>query len=220
MKVACALFDLDGTLVDTTELILSSHEHTLGRHLRGGCPPRAAIVRTFGRSLRDTLREHAEADGAAEAAQVAERMLQTYRDYQLAHQDRWIRPIPGVKDALGALSARGLALGMVTSKSRAAARWALAKYGLDRILSVAVFHEDTERHKPDPAPLFEAARRCGVPAGTTAYVGDSIHDIAAGRAAGMKTVAALWGPFERADLERAGPDAFAATPADLLTLFD
>lgn len=216
--VDAVLFDLDGTLVDTTELILASHEHTLRRHLTSGAPRRDTLIRDFGRSLPATLREYALADGAADAATAAERMLETYRAYQRLHHDRLIRPFGGVREVLHELSHRGYLLGVVTSKMEATARLALDAYGLGPFLAVSVFHDDTSRHKPDPDPLLEAARKGGLEVGRTVYVGDSVHDVAAGKAAGMRTIAALWGPFDHAHLNAAGPDDVAASPSDLLTI--
>lgn len=119
---------------------------------------------------------------------------------------------------LAALRAAGLRLGVVTSKREGAARRGLARYGFERSFEVAVFHDDTVLHKPHPEPLLAAAARAGVSPGVSVYVGDSVHDVAAGRAAGMFTVAAAWGPFPRADLEAARPDALAETPADVLAI--
>lgn len=213
------LFDLDGTLVDTTELILRAHEHTLKAHLKGAWfPSRAELILQQGRSLPQTLLEFATADQAANAAEAAEQMLQTYRDYQLANHDDLIRPFEGVREALEALRERGFKLGVVTSKMEAASRLALDRYDLGEFFPFGVFFDDTTRHKPDPAPLLEAFRKGDLDPGRTVYVGDSIHDVAAGKAAGVRTIAALWGPFERRDLELAAPDAMAASPADLLAL--
>ncbi len=219
-EVRAVLFDLDGTLVDTTELIVSSHEHVLQAHLTGRTSvPRAEIIRNLGRSLPETLLEYAVADRQADAAERAEQMLQTYRDYQSANHDKMIRPFPGVREMLQGLRERGYALGVVTSKMQATARLALEMYDLQDLLPLGVYHDDTDRHKPDPAPLVEAMLRGGLAPRETAYVGDSIHDMAAGRAAGVRTLAALWGPFDRADLELERPDALVAAPEDLLHLF-
>lgn len=218
-QIDAILFDLDGTLVDTTELIFTSHEHTLARHLKGGTPGRDVLLRDFGRSLPETLREYALADEAADAAEAAEQMLQTYRDYHRAHHDRLVQPFPGMREALETLRDRGYVLGVVTSKIEATARWSMDLYELGSLMALGVFHDDTTRHKPDPEPLLLAARTGGLDCAQTAYVGDSVHDVAAGRAAGMYTVAALWGPFDRRDLELAGPDALAESPAELLGIF-
>lgn len=219
LHIDAILFDLDGTLVDTTELIFASHEHTLERHLKRGAPGRDLLLKDFGRSLPETLREYALADEAADAAEAAEQMLQTYRDYQRAHHDRLIQPFPGMREVLEALRDRGYVLGVVTSKIEATARRSMDLYELGSVLPLGVFHDDTPRHKPDPEPLLLAARKGGLECARTAYVGDSVHDVAAGRAAGMWTVAALWGPFDRRDLELEGPDALAESPADLLRIF-
>lgn len=218
-KLEAILFDLDGTLVDTTELILSSHEHTLRRHLRGSWrPTRRELLFNLGRSLPETLRDYAAADEAANVAEAAEQMLQTYRDYQQANHDLLIRQFDGMKEALKALETRGYVLGLVTSKMESTARLAMDRYDLSGLLPLGVFHDDTVRHKPDPEPLLAAARKGNLQPGRTLYVGDSVHDVAAGKAAGMRTLAALWGPFERHDLELAEPDALAGSPQDLLDL--
>lgn len=218
-EVDAVLFDLDGTLVDTTELILSSHEHTLRRHLRNReQPERYEILRNLGRSLVETLHEYAVADRAANVAESAEQMLQTYRQYQRANHDDMIRPFEGMRETLEALRERGYTLGVVTSKMEANARPALEMYGLSSLVPLGVFHDDTELHKPNPAPLLLAAEKGGLAISRTLYVGDSIHDMAAGRAAGMRTLAALWGPFPQADLELENPDAFASSPLGLLDL--
>jgi pyrophosphatase PpaX len=217
---ACAavLFDLDGTLIDTTDLILASCRHTFERHLLGGCPPRAALIATFGRSLPESLLELAEAEGVPDPQAFAGQMLDTYRAHNAEHHDVLIRPFAGVERMLAALRASRLPLGVVTSKREGTARRGLARYGLGSYFTVGVFHDDTAHHKPHPEPLLEAARRMGVPPPDTIYVGDSVHDVAAGRAAGMRTVAVTWGPFEREDLLATGPDHVADRPADVVAI--
>jgi pyrophosphatase PpaX len=145
-------------------------------------------------------------------------MLATYRAHNDEVHDDLIQPFDGVESLLAALARERLHLGVVTSKRERSARRGLARYGFESHFDVLVFHDDTARHKPDPEPLLLAARRAGVRADRCAYVGDSVHDIAAGRAARMFTVAALWGPFARADLEAAGPDALAGSPSDVLSI--
>ena len=215
---AAVLFDLDGTLIDTTDLILASCRHTFDRHLKAGCPPRAALIATFGRSLPESLLELAVAEGAPDAPAFAVEMLATYRAHNDEHHDALIRPFPGVPAMLRSLRRSGLRLGVVTSKREGSARRGLARFALERYFDIGVFHDDTVRHKPHPAPLVEAARRLDLPAREVLYVGDSVHDVAAGAAAGMRTIAAAWGPFARADLEAARPDRIADTPAEVVAV--
>jgi pyrophosphatase PpaX len=216
--VTAVLFDLDGTLVNTVELILQAHHHTFARHLRGPWPSRATVIRDFGRPLRDALFEYAAADGLPDPAAVTQEMVATYRAFQAEHHNRLVTTYHGMRDAVVALRGRGYILGVVTSKSARAARHEIEQFEFTDLLSVTVFLEDTTRHKPEPEPLLEAARRGGFEAARGLYVGDSIHDIAAGRAAGMKTAGALWGPFDRRDLAAARPDALLEKPQDLLVV--
>jgi pyrophosphatase PpaX len=215
---AAVLFDLDGTLIDTTDLILASCQHTFARHLKGGCPPREALIATFGRSLPESLLEVALAEGAEDPDAFAAEMLATYRAHNDEHHDALIRPFEGVEPMLAELGAAGLRLGVVTSKRERSARIGLSRYHLGDFFEVGIFHDDTLRHKPDPAPLIAGAQRLGVAPEHTIYVGDSVHDVAAGRAAGMRTIAAAWGPFPRADLDAAGPDHVADTPHEVVVL--
>ena len=212
------LFDLDGTLVDTTELILQSFACAFDAHLPGRLPLRRDLVATFGRSLPATLREMAAEHGAADPDALAEQMMATYRKFQVIHHDTLIRPFDGVDRALAALHADGHRLGVVTSKMQHSARRGLRLFDLERYFDVAVFHDDVTRHKPHPEPLLEAARRAKVVPENTIYVGDSTHDVIAGHAAGMGTAAVLWGPFDRAVLEAVRPDWLLASPDELVAL--
>lgn len=215
---ALILFDLDGTLIDTTELILASFEFTLARHLPGYQPTREQLIATFGLSLPKTLRDMAREAAVPDPEAVGDAMLVTYREFQRERHDGLVQPIEGVTEMLDALAAAGRVMGVVTSKMEPYARHGMRLYDLERYFGVGVFHDDTDRHKPDPAPLLLAASRAGVDPANAVYVGDSIHDVAAGRAAGMRTIAALWGPFDPQMLCAAGPDAVAPTPRDLLRL--
>lgn len=212
------LFDLDGTLVDTTDLILRSFAHAFDVHFPGRLPSREALIATFGRSLPATLREMAAAEGATDPDRLGTEMLATYRDFQRLHHDTLIRPFPGVGEMLLELRSQGHRLGLVTSKMEGSARRGLRLFGLEALFEVGVFHDDTPRHKPAPDPLLLAAGRAGVRAADVVYVGDSTHDIVAGRAAGMRTVGVLWGPFPREVLEAERPDHVIAEPRELVAL--
>jgi pyrophosphatase PpaX len=217
-SVDAVLFDLDGTLVDTIPLILACYNHTLLTHVPGYDPGRRVVIRNLGRSLDDILFDYAQAAGVPDPASTSREMLRTYRAFQRVQLPLLIRPYPGVREALAVLHARGLTLGVVTSKVEWAARETYERYGLGEFLSVQVFHDDTERHKPDPEPLLHAAAKAGLDVARTVYVGDAVHDMAAGKAAGMRTIGVLWGPSGPEELSAAGADELAGKPQELLRL--
>jgi pyrophosphatase PpaX len=217
-SVDAILFDLDGTIVNTIPLIFTCYEHTLGIHAPGYTPSRELLVHNLGRSLNDILYDYAVASGASDPKALMDEMLETYRTFQRANVERLIQPFEGMREALEALRERGVVMGLVTSKVEWAARQCYDFYGLGEFLSVLVFHDDTARHKPDPEPLLLAATKGGLDPARTAYVGDSVQDMAAARAAGMRPIAALWGPSTREDLAAAGAEALAETPMDLVRI--
>lgn len=206
-RLEAVFVDLDGTLVDSIELILRAFEHTAAWHL-GYAPSRGEIRRTIGLPLTGVLDGWGAGDGA--------RLVDTYRAYVREHHDRLVRPFPGMVELLGTLRERGYRLGIVTAKSRPQAELAFRLCALEPLVDVTVAFEDTTEHKPLPGPLLEAARRLGVAPSRAAYIGDAVTDITAARAAGMVAVAVTWGAGEPAELRAALPDILAPDVATLL----
>lgn len=207
------LFDLDGTLIDSIELIRRSYDHTLRVHL-GRAMDEREWLSGLGRPL---VWQFAQFTGDP---REVEAMIATYRAWNLANHDVLVRPYPGVTEAVRALHARGVALAIVTSKANASARRGLAHCGLDGAFDVVIGVDDVTEHKPHPRPVLAALERLGRAASTAVMVGDSPHDLAAGRAAGTRTAAVAWGPFEHAELRASDPDHWIETPSELERLFD
>lgn len=207
------LFDLDGTLADTVELILMSFRHTLRTH-RGSVPPDSAFLEGIGRPLPVQIA------GFAESEDEHRTMLATYVEYQRSIHDTMVRPFPGVMPVLDHLRGMEYPLGIVTSKGRSIAERTLSVCGLAEAFDCVVCGDEVTRGKPDPEPVHRALGELGVAheAPRVLFVGDSPHDLAAGRGAGVKTAAAGWGPIERVVLEAARPDYFVERIEDLLDL--
>lgn len=209
--LATCLFDLDGTLIDSIELILSSYRHTMIEH-RGGAPGRDFWLAGLGTPLKEQFK-HFSSD-----AHEIEAMIATYRAWNLAHHDEFVKPYDGALEAVQSLAARGLQLGIVTSKPKGTARRGLALCGFHDLFETLIGIEDVDRHKPDPEPVRVALLRIGARAETAIFVGDSPHDLAAGRAAGVRTAAALWGPFAREALAAHAPDVWLDEPRAIANL--
>jgi len=198
---AAVLFDLDGTLADTVELILRCYRHTMRTHLLRELPDERWLA-TIGTPLKDQLRDFARDD--AEAA----RMLDTYVTYQRGIHDQLVHPFPGALATVRDLKEAGTRVAVVTSKRREIALRTLGRCDLTDEYDVLVAADDVAHGKPDPEPVRLALERLGLAgeAPRTLMVGDSPWDIRAGRAAGTRTAAALWGPYERSALEAEKPD--------------
>jgi len=207
MTLPAILFDLDGTLIDTIELILSSARHAFEEWpVR---PTDDEWVRGIGTPLVQQLRAYAANDDEVAL------LLARYRRYQNEHHDRLTRCYDDVPDVIAALADRGHQMAVVTSKASPIAHQSLAFVGLDHFFPVVVGYDDTARHKPDPEPVRVALSRLGVSPDDAVFVGDSPHDILAGNGADVMTIAALWGPFDRETLADARPDHFIECMAEL-----
>ena len=205
------LFDLDGTLIDSIELIMSSFRHTMRIHI-GTVPPETEWRAGFGTPLGPQLARYT--DDPSEVAAMAA----TYRAHNREHHDRLVTPYVGVREVVAQLATRGARLGIVTSKSRVATSHGLRHCGLDRFFDVRVTADDTTEHKPKPAPVVDALSRLDSPATDAVFIGDSPWDCEAGKAAGVATAAALWGPFARETLEPYAPDHWLEQPDQILAL--
>lgn len=202
-------FDLDGTLADTVEMILKCYRHTMITHL-GEAPPDARWLETIGQPLRVQLRLFAPDE------EEAARMLRTYVEFQGAVHDDMVRPFPGVSEVVAEYRARGVPLAVVTSKGRTMAHRTMALCGFGAFDSV-VTADDVTRGKPHPEPVEMAlgALALGRPE-RVVFVGDSPWDLQAGRAAGTRTAAVTWGPYDPAHLAAESPDFTLTRLEDLL----
>ncbi len=198
--LAAALFDFDGTLVDTTEMIFQSMRHATSCVLGRDDFSREELLANVGQPLP---RQMEILD-----AEKAELLLEAYRAHHEEHHDALIAEFPGVDEALYRLRAAGVRVVVVTSKRRRSVEMALAKFpGLDLVVDLFVTMEDTTEHKPHPEPLLKGLELMGdVPMEQAVYVGDSPFDVQAAKAAGLTSVAVSWGAFSEDTLREAEPD--------------
>jgi pyrophosphatase PpaX len=193
------LFDLDGTLADSIALLLAAFHHTFATHRPDATPPDSEWIAGIGTPLITQMR------GFVPTEELAQQMILTYREFQRTRHDEMLQEFEGVGETLALLKSRGHPMALVTSKSNDLAHRALTWLHLTDHIDVVVGMDSTERHKPEPEPVFHALAELGASPDNALFLGDSPHDIAAGNAAGVISVAALWGPFSRTVLERASP---------------
>lgn len=193
------LFDLDGTLIDSIELILGAARHAF-KGFQGRVPSDDDWRALIGRPLVDSFREFVSHEHEIEP------LVGRYREYQLQHHDRLVRAYDGVVAVIQQFAADGHPLALVTSKADWLARRALVHVGLDGAIPVIVGCDSTTRHKPHPEPVHHALALLRADADDAIFVGDSPHDVEAGRAAGVYTIGVTWGAFSVAEMERSGAD--------------
>jgi len=204
------IFDLDGTLADTVNLIVESYQHAF-RTVMGREEDPDVIRSWIGRPLSSAFRDH--------APDHADQLYATYLSWNADNTERLIRSYEGAREVLVALNEAGAKVGVATSKRRESAQQAMDLLGLSSHVSALVALEDTELHKPEPAPLLLAMERLGEShPSRAAYVGDAVVDVLAGKAAGMATIAVTWGAGVRANLDKVRPDGIATTPPELRDL--
>lgn len=212
MQIKGILFDFDGTLANTIDLIIATFEHTFKTVLRR-VPAREDIINTFGLPLGDAFVKLAGRDD------LVEEMRAVYKAFNEANHDTMIRPIAGVEETLQELRARGLKLAVVTSKKPAMLQRGLACLHLAQYIDVCIALGDTKESKPHPAPMLAACRALRLEPCECLCVGDSPFDLQSGRCAGTKTVAVRYTYFDWDKLVTEGePDYAIKTPQELVRL--
>lgn len=178
------LFDFDGTLVNTNDVIIASWQHTYMYYL-GREESLEKITACFGEPLLLTMeREFPEVD-PRESAEV-------YRNFQKENADELVKIFPGIKELLESLKTDGFRMGVVTSRTRESAQRYMDMFGIGDYFEEMVSCDDTEIHKPNPEPILLCLKKMGITAEEALMVGDSPFDIKCANNAGVKSVLVGW----------------------------
>ena len=211
MAVKYVLFDLDGTLLDTNELIVQSFRHTYKEHLKKDVP-REFIIQSFGEILGTTLER--------ECKDCVEEALVTYRSFQQEHFETYITLHLGVREALDKLSSRGYKLGIVTSRLTESAMRGLKYFGIENFFDSIIGADHTDKHKPDPTPARMALEAMGGSAPEAILVGDSPYDIQCAKNTGMPSVAVSWSALPPEMYMQYDPDYVVDSMEELVELIE
>ena len=193
MRYPVVLFDLDGTVVDSGGIILASMRHATQTVLGREFTDDELLANVGGPGLEAQMAAFGPGDTAE--------LVRVYR----AHNEplhETLEGFDGIGATLEALRERGHRLGIVTAKRRATVDLAFARLPLAHLFETIVGGDETERHKPDPAPLRLALERLGAEARDAAYVGDSPYDMQAARAGGLHAIGVTWGGIHARDALR------------------
>ena len=191
--IQAVLFDLDGTLLDTYDLLLTTFRYAT-RAVLGRTISDEALMAKVGQPLNTQMWDFT--DDAA----VHDELCRTYREHNAVVHDDLIKLFPDTTEMLDRLKDAGVPLGVVTSKRHAPAARGLDRFELGGYFDFLVGSDDWPEHKPAPGPVAHGCDLLGLDPRACLYVGDSSFDIQAGNAAGCATAAALWGMFPRGAL--------------------
>ncbi|HEX4943937.1 MAG TPA: phosphoglycolate phosphatase [Usitatibacteraceae bacterium] len=204
-----ALFDLDGTLVDTA-LDLAAAANRMLADLGRPALGEEEIRNYIGKGVVNLVQRCVDATGGGFEDERRHALEVFERHYIAGIADR-SRPYPGVVDGLRALERAGIAMGCVTNKAGRFTEPLLELTGLRRFFGVVVSGDTVGRKKPHADPLLYAADRLGATPGETLMVGDSLNDVQSARAAGCPVVVVPYGYREGLALEDLGADAVVAS---------
>ncbi|MGB3212938.1 MAG: HAD family hydrolase [Desulforhopalus sp.] len=179
------LFDADGTLFDTVDLICTCFQYVAEKYA-GKTMDKKIIIEGIGLPLKSQLITHlgSELDH--------DQILDDYLQYQLSIMEESISPFPHVIETLDILKNAGKKLAVVTSRRRFSLEKILQSTGTANYFDVLVTPEDTLRHKPDAEPALKAISLLGAEKTTSVFTGDALYDICSGASAGIDTIFVNW----------------------------
>jgi pyrophosphatase PpaX len=200
------VFDLDGTIVDSVELIIVSFQHAI-REVLGREISREDSIVWVGRPLREQMEMF--------SPEHAEELVCVYREFNHREHDRMLKLYDGILHLLDGLQRAGVKVGLVTSKSRYTTQMAFDLTGIESYFDSTVCSDESPGNKPSPEPILFSLAQMGADPRRAAYVGDSPTDMQAAHAAGVAAIAVTWGVFNSGALEAEKPDILVHTIPEL-----
>lgn len=201
------LFDLDGTIINTNELIITTFLHVIEKN---GLKPhtREEIIPHMGMTLEHQLQIFSGREDVAE-------LVADYRKYNRERHDELIRDFPSVKEVISNLHERGITMGIVTTKIKETTLLALNMFGLKPYMKAIVTVEDVKHPKPHPEPILTALRELNADPARTLMVGDSAADLQCAKAAGVQAAGVAWSLKGEETLRKYDPDYILQDMTDL-----
>jgi pyrophosphatase PpaX len=209
MKINTILFDLDGTLINTNELIIESFLHTLNSYYPSKYQ-RTDVLPFLGPTLYETF-------GSLNPEKMEE-MVKVYRKFNHEQHDLLVTEFETVFETVKTLQEQGFKLGIVTTKIRDTVNMGLKLTKLDQFFDVVVTLDDVEHAKPHPEPILKALAQLGSSPEETIMVGDNHHDVEAGKNAGTRTAGVSWSVKGREYISSHNPDYLLEKMSDILPI--
>lgn len=208
-NISTLLFDLDGTLIDTNELIIQSFLHTLEKYFPNQYT-REDVIHFMGPPLEETF---TKVD-----PERMELLRETYLEFNRTQHDHYVTEFPGVYEAVAKLYKAGYKMGVVTTKRNEIAQMGLELTGLTPFFDIVIAFDHVAKVKPDPEGIHKALAYFNAAPDEAIMIGDNYHDIEAGKNAGTKTAGVAWSLKGKEFLQRWEPDYMLETMGDMLDI--
>jgi len=207
--IKALLFDFDGTLLNTNELIIQTFMHVLEDKFPGKYQPEDCL-QFIGPSLRETFSKLTPDE--------VDEMIQKYRDWNFENHDRLCKEYPGVVETLTELKEMGIRIVIVSTKGRDGIKRGIKFLGIEHLVEFFIGIEDVSKVKPDPEPVLLAIEKLGVEKDEVIMIGDNYHDIEAGHNAGVKSAGVAWSIKGENYLQQFNPDYMLKSMKDLISI--
>ena len=209
MAYEAILFDLDGTLVDSNQLILETFRQTVGRHFPQKAKPTQQMVDYIGPPLKESFRDFTD------DSVMIDTMIDTYRKVYQTIEFDYVRLFPNVIETLQTLQASHIPVAVVTTKFRESAWPSMHRFGIDKLTDVLIALDDVTHHKPHPQPIQKALKV--LKKRNAVMIGDNLSDIRAGKRAHIATAAVSWS-IHKDKLKQEKPDHWIKDMTDVIKL--
>lgn len=200
------LFDFDGTLINTNDLVFQSYRYAFRTVLNREITMEE-ILNLYGRPLYPSLKQYEP---------LRDELYSAYKEFNLNPQNSdLVKKFPGVAEGIHLLNANGFRLGIVTSKRLSSVMSGLNFLGLENAFEIIITPADTQEHKPHPAPVLAACEKMKIIPNNVLMVGDSVFDLMAGKSAGCAVCAVTYSTTALEELKNLKPDYMIDTIEEL-----
>lgn len=207
--ITTLLFDFDGTLLDTNELIIQTFQYVLGNHYPGKYE-RIDILPFLGPTLYESF--------DSVEPEKTEQLIEEYRAWNKSMHDELSIEFDGVSETMRLLKAAGMKMAIVSTKRKDMIMRGLELLDVEGVFDEVIAMDDVTKTKPDPEPILLALERLGASADEALMIGDNYHDIVGGQNAGVRTAGVAWSAKGEAFLQTFNPDYMLQHISELLQL--
>lgn len=212
MKKDCVvIFDLDGTLLNTDELIKRSFEHVFKRYRPDYILSEEEYLSFLGPKLRDSFARYFPED-------MLDKLVACYREYNHSHHEDFVTVYPSVIETLEYLKNHGYPLAVLTTKFYEATLIGLDLFDMTKYFDVIIASDQIEKGKPDPLGIYRIMSETDCQ--KAVMIGDNVSDILTGKNANVYTIGVKWTPKGTKEIEKLNPDLMVDQMSEIIQLIE